>query len=119
MPKVMLAEDDFTMVALLKTLLGMEGFQVATLLDKTGEILDNVRREAPELLLLDVHLGDQNGLDVLQKIRQAEDLKHIIVIITSGMNVQRECVSAGADDFLLKPYMPDELLRKIRQHLKS
>ena len=46
MKKVLLADDDFTMVALLKTLLGMEGYQVATLLDKTGDILENIRRKA-------------------------------------------------------------------------
>ena len=70
MLKVLLADDDFTMVALLKTLLEMEGYQVATLLDKTGDILDNIRQEKPDVLLIDIFLGDRNGLDVVRQIRK-------------------------------------------------
>ena len=57
MKKILLADDDFTMVALLKTLLGMEGYQVATLLDKSGDILENIRREKPDVLLIDIFPG--------------------------------------------------------------
>jgi CheY-like chemotaxis protein len=119
MPKVLLAEDDYTMISLLKTLLGMEGYQVSTLLEKTGDVIKNVRREMPDVILLDVHLGSQNGVELLRKIRQAADLKSIKVIMTSGMDMQDQCLAAGADDFLLKPYMPDDLTRKLRTLIKQ
>jgi DNA-binding response OmpR family regulator len=114
MLKILLADDDFTMVALLKTLLGMEGYQAASLLDKTGDILENIRQEKPDILLLDVHLGDRNGVDLVRQMRATSDLKEIRVIMVSGIDKSDECLAAGANDFLLKPYMPDELFSKLR-----
>ncbi len=114
MKKVLLADDDFTMVSLLKTLLNMEGYKVATLLDKPGEILENIRKAKPDIILLDVYLGDRNGLDLVQQIRKTADLKNIRVVMVSGMDKTEECLAAGADKFLLKPYMPNELFEVLR-----
>ncbi len=109
MKKVLLADDDFTMVSLLKTLLNLEGYQVSTLLDKPGDILKNVREASPDFLLLDVYLGDRNGVDIVRQIRKDPGLKDIRIIMVSGLDKTEECLAAGADKFLLKPYMPSEL----------
>ena len=114
MTKILLADDDFTMVALLKTLLGMEGYRVATLMDKTGDILDNIRKEQPDVLLMDIFLGDRNGLDVVRQIRQTADIKDLRIVMVSGIDKCRECLAAGANAFLLKPYMPEELFEILR-----
>ena len=114
MLKVLLADDDYTMVALLKTLLNMEGYQVATLLDKTGDILENIRLAKPDILLIDIFLGDRNGLDIVRQIRQTPDLNNIRIIMASGIDKTEECLAAGANEFLLKPYMPNELFAKLR-----
>ena len=114
MPKVLLADDDFTMVALLKTLLGMEGYQVATLLDKTGDVLENIRAAKPDILLIDIFLGDRNGLDIVRQIRQLPDLNGLRIIMASGIDKTEECLAVGADAFILKPYMPNELFEKLR-----
>ena len=114
MLKVLLAEDDTTMVTLLKTLLSMEGYQVATLLDKTGDILENIRVAKPDILLIDIFLGDSNGLDIVRQIRQMPDLKDIKIVMASGIDKTEECLAAGADVFLLKPYMPNELFDILR-----
>ena len=114
MLKVLLADDDYTMVALLKTLLGMEGYQVATLLDKSGDILENIRSAKPDILLIDIFLGDRNGLDIVRQIRLLPDLNGIRIIMASGIDKTEECLAAGADEFLLKPYMPNELFEKLR-----
>jgi len=113
MLKVLLAEDDDTMVSLLKTLLGMEGFQVATLMDQRGDPLETIRREKPDVILMDIFLGDRNGLEILRQIRQSPDLKSTRVLVTSGIDRSEECLSAGADGFLLKPFMPEDLIRKL------
>jgi DNA-binding response OmpR family regulator len=115
MLKILLADDDYTMVALLKTLLKMEGYQVATLLDQPGDLLENVRREKPDVLLIDIYLGDRNGLDVVRQIREMSDMKDLRIIMASGIDKTAECLAAGADYFLLKPYMPNELFEKLRQ----
>jgi CheY-like chemotaxis protein len=114
MLKVLLADDDYTMVALLKTLLRMEGYQVATLLDKTGDILENIRAAKPDVLLIDIYLGDRNGLDIVRLIRQMPDLNGIKIIMASGIDKTDECLAAGADAFLFKPYMPNELFGMLR-----
>jgi CheY-like chemotaxis protein len=114
MPKVLLAEDDVTMVSLLKTLLVMEGYQVTTLLDQQGDLFENIRKEKPDVLLLDVYLGERNGVDILRQLRKTPDLKAIKVVMTSGIDKTDECLAAGANAFLLKPYMPEELIDKLR-----
>ncbi len=114
MKKVLLADDDFTMVSLLKTLLNMEGYQVMTLLDKPGEILDNIRQAKPDILLLDLFLGDRNGIEIVREMRLDPELNSIRIVMVSGLDKTEECLAAGADKFLLKPYMPNELFEILR-----
>ncbi len=118
MAKVLLAEDDITMVSLLKTLLKMEGFQVVAL-DADEDIPSAVQREHPDVLLLDVHLSGQNGLQILDNLRKNRDLAPVRVVMTSGLNLKEDCLAHGADDFLLKPYMPDDLVSVLKRNLKT
>ncbi|MEP6896753.1 MAG: response regulator [Chloroflexota bacterium] len=113
MPKVLLAEDDFTMVSLLKTLLKMEGYDVVAL-DVNANVPDAVERENPDSLLMDVHLGQQNGMDIVQAIRQNPALANVRIVMTSGLNMKEECLQRGANYFLLKPFMPDDLLKVLK-----
>ncbi|MBI3165124.1 MAG: response regulator [Anaerolineales bacterium] len=112
--KILLAEDDFTMVSLLTTLLKMEGYDVVSL-NADDDVLAGVRAHQPDALILDVHLFSQSGLDILQKLREAEDTSGVRVLMSSGANVREECMNTGADGFLLKPYMPDDLFKLLRQ----
>ena len=114
MPKVLLAEDDIMMVSLLKTLLTLEGYQVDTLLDKPGGHLETILQIKPDVILVDVHLGETNGLDLVREMRRQPDLKTVKVIMASGSPKGEECLAAGADIFLLKPYMPDDLNQAMR-----
>lgn len=118
MPTIMLAEDDLTMISLLKTLLGMEGYRVIAL-DTDDDILEAVRRDRPDLLLMDVHLPHISGLEVMDLLRADEAIKHTSVVMTSGLNLETECLMHGADAFLLKPYMPDDLLDLLKHNLKN
>ena len=115
MAKVLLAEDDASMLYLLKTLLTMEGYEVAVL-DLHGDLIAGVRAEAPDVMLMDVHLAGKSGLAMLQELRSQEDLKDTAIIMSSGMNLAIESREAGATAFLLKPYMPDDLIKMIRQY---
>ena len=116
-PKVLLIEDDHTMLILLRTLLHFEGFEVAQLDDDENldVIMDVVRQEMPDAILLDVHLRQVNGLDLLRLIRQDKSLDATGVIMSSGLDFHSRCLSGGADAFIQKPYMPEELIGKIRQ----
>ncbi len=113
MPKVLLAEDDVTMVSLLKTLLKMEGFEVVAL--TTGsDVPAEADHEKPDVLLLDVHFGNQNGVEIIKAIRTNKELSNLRVVMTSGMNVREECLRGGASAFLLKPFSPDDLIRLLK-----
>ena len=116
MARIMLVEDDLTMVTLLKTLLGMEGYQVIAL-TIDDDVVESVLNYCPDVLLLDVHLTNANGLEVLDQIRSHEGTKDQKVVMTSGLNLEEECKHHGADDFLLKPYMPDDLLKTLERNL--
>jgi CheY-like chemotaxis protein len=112
----MLAEDDHTMVTLLTTLLDMEGYQVVAL-SVNDDVFEAIRNDLPDVLLLDVHLPHTNGLDVLDQLREDNLTKDLKVVMTSGLNLELECKNHGADDFLLKPYMPDDLLNILKRAL--
>ena len=116
-PKVMLIEDDHTMVLLLTTLMRFEGFETAVLKndESLDTIMDDIRQEMPDVILLDVHLGRINGLDLLSAVRQDEKTSRIGVIMSSGMDVSKRCMELGADAFILKPFMPEDLIQEIRQ----
>ena len=113
MAKVLLAEDDATMVSLLQTLLKMEGYEVVAL-DVDSDVAGAVQREKPHALFMDVHLGGQSGMKILQKIRKNRENEAVRIIMTSGLNMKDECIRSGADAFLLKPFMPDDLIRALK-----
>lgn len=113
MVKILLAEDDPTMVSLLKTLLKMEGFDVVAL-DASSDVAAEVEKENPHALFMDVHLGGQSGMQILEKIRANQKNSNIKIVMTSGLNMKDECMSRGADVFLLKPFMPDDLISALR-----
>ncbi len=116
MNKIMLIEDDETMRQLLKTLLELEGFHVVfpTLNNEDG-LLKSVYDQSPDMLLLDVHLKGINGIKILTKLRSDPAMQPIKIIMTSGSDMTHECLQNRADGFLLKPYMPDDLLKILRK----
>jgi CheY-like chemotaxis protein len=118
MTKVMLVEDDPVMVNLLETFLQIEGFEVAAL-SHDGDVLASIKENNPDVILLDVHLKmrgiDINGFDLLEQIRETNQLSDSKIIMSSGMDVRERCDKVGTDGFLLKPYMPDDLIRLIKK----
>jgi len=115
-PKVFLVEDDDTMRNLISTLLGLEGYQVVSYSGDCdmAQILHNIRAEMPSLLILDVHLRQSNGFELLRLIRKDQGLCNLPVLVSSGMELADESQREGADGFIVKPYMPEELISKIQ-----
>jgi two-component system phosphate regulon response regulator PhoB len=113
MAKVLLAEDDPTMVSLLQTLLKMEGFDVRAI-DAEGDVPSAVHQERPDVLLMDVHLGNQSGMEILERIRSDKNFADLRIVMTSGLNMKEECLHYGANAFLLKPFMPDDLIQLLK-----
>jgi DNA-binding response OmpR family regulator len=116
MLKIMVIEDDPDMVSLLTTLLNLEGFVVKSPPNHNiEELMHAILEEKPEIALVDVNLNLGSGLDLVRAIRQQPEIKNICVLMSSGYNLKRECTQAGANGFIMKPYMPDELIKQIHQ----
>lgn len=120
MLKVMLIEDDPTMVSLLTTLLDLEGFIVQAPTDhRVKGLLSTIIDERPQIALVDVNLRDGSGLDLVREIRLDPKTKDIRILMSSGLNLKQECIQAGADGFIMKPFMPDELIKLIRHTIRQ
>ena len=117
--RVMLVEDDLTMRSLLQTLLNIEGFEVIEVpkVEHLEAVLGVAQIQKPDLILLDVGLRQFNGFDLLNRIRGDPNINETRVLMTSGMDFQARCSKEGADGFILKPYMPEELICQIREIL--
>jgi CheY-like chemotaxis protein len=113
MAKILIAEDDHTMVSLLQTLLNMEGFDVVAA-DVDSDVPALAIQEKPDVLFMDVHLGQHSGIEIVEAIRKQPELAGLRIIMTSGLNMKTECLQRGANDFLLKPFMPDDLLSLLK-----
>lgn len=120
MLKVMLIEDDQTMVSLLTTLLKLEGFSVKTPMNHHMDgLLNAIIKERPEIALVDVNLRASSGLDLVREIRREPEIMGTRILMSSGLNLKKECIQAGADGFILKPFMPDELIKLIHTIIKQ
>ncbi len=120
MLKLMLIEDDPTMVSLLTTLLTMEGMTVQAPSDhQIAGLLSAINKEHPQVALVDVNLSFGSGLDLVREIRQHPGNRDVRILMFSGLDRKRECLQAGADGFIQKPFMPDELLKLIHNSIQQ
>ncbi len=115
--KILIIEDDATMQKLLQTYLEFEGYEVILPLkdDELEQTLEIVRHEKPDIVLADVYMHKFTGFDLLGAIREDEEIKNVGVIVSSGADFSERCQEEEADCFVLKPYMPDELIKAIQR----
>ncbi|MBN1873456.1 MAG: response regulator [Anaerolineae bacterium] len=119
MAKILIADDDQVMLGLLTTLMELEGDEAITI-SRPEDIIPTVEKEQPALILMDYHLSGGDSLPALTQLKQkGSALAHIPVIVASGMDLRRECEKAGADEFILKPFRPAQLLELIHNITKS
>ena len=112
----MIVDDDRTMNSLLQTLLELDGFSVV-LCPQGDQVLSTATAQKPDVILMDLHIGEANGLELLREIRQHPELKALPVVMSSGMDVEDECQAAGANAFVLKPYPPEQLSATLKKVL--
>ena len=117
--KIMVIEDDALMSSLLETLLQLEGYCVVQVKKESNleEVMATLRLEKPALVLMDVHLQQLNGFDLLAKLRMDQEFKNTRVLMSSGSDYDQRSRKSGVDGFIMKPYMPDELVGKIKKAL--
>jgi len=119
--KILIADDEPNIVISLEFLLKREGFEVSVARDGQ-EALDAIRRDRPQLVLLDVMMPKKSGYDVCQEVRADELIKgtKILMLTARGRELDIAKGSAmGADDYMTKPFSTKELVLKVRELLGS
>lgn len=116
MPRVMIVDDDRTTVTLLDTLLSMDGFDVS-LVARGADVLNRALQNHPDIFLIDYHLTDMDGPEVVEILRATPEFAGTPIVIASGMNVELEALQSGASMFLLKPLEPATLATTLKSLL--
>ena len=108
----MIADDDPGIVDAVEMLLEFEGYTVTTTL--YGSTVLNLNENLPDLLLLDIWMSGEDGRDICKKLKEDSSKKHIpVIMISASKDIKASAISAGADDFLAKPFEMNDLLKKI------
>jgi two-component system phosphate regulon response regulator OmpR len=115
--RALVVDDDKKLQSLLAEFLEGYGFEVAASLDGKG-ITDLIARQDPDVMVLDIMLPEEDGLELLREIRKVSDVP-VIMLTARGEDTDRIVgLELGADDYLPKPFNPRELLARIRAVLR-
>ena len=117
MERILLVEDDCTIVTALSQFLRAEGFSVRTAEGQT-QALDALAQEEFDLVLLDVGLRDGNGFSICSAVKQQSDTAVIFLSASGDEYSVVTGLDLGADDYVAKPFRPRELVSRIRSVLR-
>jgi DNA-binding response OmpR family regulator len=120
-PSVLVVEDDVHIADVLTFLLQRQGYRVIHAADGRVAVGHIVARPAPDLVLLDVMLPFVDGFEIVGLIRAQPGWQATPIVMLTARNTERDIVralDAGASDFIVKPFQPQELLARLRRFLK-
>ncbi len=121
--KILVAEDVFLNMVLIKAMLSELGFTDEIVEAKNGiEAIEKYQQQSPDLILMDVHMPELDGIRATKKIREIESFtgnKVPIIALTAGAlkEEKEKCFANGMNDFLSKPLTPEKLLAMINKYL--
>ena len=119
--KILIADDNENIREALQYLLEDEGYTLS--LAKDGaEALRKVREVTPDILFLDIMMPEINGYDVCRTIKNDPDLNktYVIMLTAKGqVDEQERCKEIGADEYVVKPFSPMDILAKINNILDT
>jgi len=121
MIKILIAEDERDIRELIAfSLQGLGGFSVV-LAANGVEAVERATAEIPDLILMDVRMPRMTGYDACKKLKENDSTKSIPVIFLSAKGQDQEIqqgLAVGAEEYILKPFAPDELVKQVRSVLK-
>src|SRR5699024_6235426 len=118
-PAILIVEDERKLSRVLQLELDYENYHTE-IADNGKEALDLIEEKDWDLVLLDIMLPELSGLEVLRRIRRTDD--HTPIILLTARDQVHEKVSGldvGANDYITKPFQIEELLARIRAHLRK
>lgn len=114
--KVLIVDDEEAIIALLKYNLEKEGFKVIST-DDGEEAITLVKEHRPDIIVLDWMLPSMTGIDVCKMLRANEATRNLPIIMLSARGEEGDRIrglEAGADDYMVKPFSPAELIQRIK-----
>ncbi len=116
-PRILLVDDQAAIQRALGPLLRARGYEV-DIAGTGGEALDRFARRAPALIVLDLGLPDLEGTEVCRRIRSTSPVPIIVLSARGSESDKVNALDLGADDYVTKPFGPEELLARIRVALR-
>ena len=117
MKKILVVDDDIDILTVVQLVLSNNGFEVAAI-SNWQQIHTQIDAFKPDLILLDVSLGTQDGRNICKQLKSGEDTKHISVILFSANhNVEKSVSECLADSFISKPFDINDLIDGINNKL--
>ncbi|MEW6029130.1 MAG: response regulator [Chloroflexota bacterium] len=116
MAKILIAEDEPDIRDLVAFTLRFAGYEVVAA-SNGEEAVELAPRENPDLILMDVRMPRMTGYDACRVMKADPDLKHIPIVFLSAKGQESEIqtgLEAGAEEYLLKPFAPDQLTDRVR-----
>lgn len=115
--KILVVDDDETTVQLISILLERRGYEVIKAY-RAEEGLRKAYRSQPDLVLLDIMMPDMDGWEVCRRLRELSEVPIIFLSARSEIRDVVKGLEMGADDYIVKPYDNDELVARIKAHLR-
>ena len=115
--KVLVVDDDKRILQILKLYLVKDGYEVMTA-ERGDEALDMALSSQPGIIILDIMLPGMDGWDVLENIRRTSDVPVIMLTAKGDITDRIQGLDCGADDYIVKPFEPKELLARVKAVLR-
>jgi len=114
---ILVVDDEPQIRRVLRSTLSTQGYVIMEA--KTGEeALEWMRKERPDLVLLDINMPGMGGIEACREIRRASDMPIIMLTVRNAERDKVAALDAGADDYVVKPFGIEELLARIRAALR-
>ena len=117
MPTILIADDDHKITDMLRRTFTYEGYSVLTAANG-HEALAQAQAHRPDLVVLDWMMPGLNGVEVARRLRAADGMPILMLTARDAVDDRVEGLDGGADDYLVKPFAPAELLARVRSLLR-
>lgn len=114
--RVLVVDDEPGIGNILRIKLRLHGYEVITT-TSGAEAIEIIRKQEPDIVLLDILMPDVTGMDVLNRVRIFSDVP--IVVFTAKLDIVQSAMKLGANDSIAKPFDPDQVVKKIEAVLAS
>jgi len=115
--RILVVDDEPQITRVLRTTLSSHGYEIRVAND-VESALDVVNDWPPELIITDLSMPNLSGIDLTRKVRSKSEVPIIVLSVRGEERSKIEALDAGADDYVTKPFNMNELLARVRAHLR-